>query len=105
MQSMLNMRILTHQSLLLALSALVFLMSSPTLDGATSGRPGPTAVGVTPSGLAGGSQTFNFSFAHPNSAAQITDVAMLWSDSPSHVSDACYVRYDATRNTLALYGD
>ena len=65
---------------------------------------GPAPVSVTPSSGSGASQTFKFTYSHPNGFAAITSVSLIIN---SVLSDthACYLYYNRASNSLYLAGD
>ena len=60
---------------------------------------GPAPVSVTPSSGSGASQTFKFTYTHPNGFAAITSVSLIINDSLS-ANRACYVYYNRASNSL-----
>ncbi len=63
-----------------------------------------TAVSVTPSGGAGGSQTFSFVFSDSQSAANLSAAAFLFA--PALVlPNSCLIVYDRARGTIQLESD
>ena len=65
--------------------------------------PQPSAVSVSPSSGSGTTQTFTFVFSDSQNAANMTGLGMLFSSSPTAVTNSCYLIYDGTAQTLGLY--
>jgi hypothetical protein len=67
--------------------------------------PVPSIGSVSPNGATGSAQTFTFVYNDTQSANNFTAGAMLFSNSPSGFTNACFVVYDALRATLQVQWD
>ena len=69
-----------------------------------AGNRAPSTISVTPSGAGGTSQTFTFTVADPDGAADLFGMMVLITGTGSS-ANACALFYDRARGTLALADD
>jgi hypothetical protein len=65
----------------------------------------PSNTSVAPASGTGSSQNFTFTFSDSQSAANISNMAMLFSSSPTSLTNACYLLYNSSTQMVSLFYD